>query len=541
MVEPVSVKELSQLHKRYVDLSDRFKAAWTFHQFLQGLKKVFAEPAITTEGFSFQHLYARLKGISQSLNTAATTQLRDQLEQVENELNERIEMLRGEDSKIEPSLLRQFFARVKNYDEKILIQLLRFYMATQQGRPWEPAQLDKADFLLTKLGEEIQELRIAPIERDPTRLRSVLQGLWAILKIESPSEEQADSICKEILSLRQAVGSVRSLDQLNEKDLVRKYRAKKHSFGALLFVPKVALTVLEANLHLRETIQKLYQMEEQRIAAEYQEVFELERGAPSVAPELDVELRDFRQDIERFERHLGERNVRLNELAHIRERVRYLIPRLRESGAREVGSRGDDTGETVAVAASDYAVAAPLAAGSERRELDEEGIPKVRPEQTLRIRTAHAEILGDSLRRLLKVLEGSDWEASAKAVTVTPEARPLRLQPRDVLAYRRLHAPESCDQPLEQFLLETAAIRVRITEEAEEIIGLLDEQPEVREGQLFDQARETTRLADAFDYRFSHFISQALQDGRFAEAQNLQTSRMRLLRDYSGLWLLAFG
>jgi hypothetical protein len=30
----------------------------------------------------------------------------------------------------------------------------------------------------------------------------------------------------------------------------------------------------------------------------------------------------------------------------------------------------------------------------------------------------------------------------------------------------------------------------------------------------------------------------AIQDGNFAEAQALQLLRMRLIRDYSGLWLL---
>ena len=34
------------------------------------------------------------------------------------------------------------------------------------------------------------------------------------------------------------------------------------------------------------------------------------------------------------------------------------------------------------------------------------------------------------------------------------------------------------------------------------------------------------------------FIDAAVQDGNFGEAQQLQLLRMRLIRDYSGLWLL---
>ena len=34
-----TVQELSVLHRRYADISHRFRAAWTFHQFLQSLGK----------------------------------------------------------------------------------------------------------------------------------------------------------------------------------------------------------------------------------------------------------------------------------------------------------------------------------------------------------------------------------------------------------------------------------------------------------------------------------------------------------------------
>jgi hypothetical protein len=55
---------------------------------------------------------------------------------------------------------------------------------------------------------------------------------------------------------------------------------------------------------------------------------------------------------------------------------------------------------------------------------------------------------------------------------------------------------------------------------------------------VFARAGQTTRLADRYVRRFSHFIDQAVQEGDVAEAQVLQVLRMRLIRDYSGLWLL---
>ncbi len=94
------------------------------------------------------------------------------------------------------------------------------------------------------------------------------------------------------------------------------------------------------------------------------------------------------------------------------------------------------------------------------------------------------------------------------------------------------------DTEVESFVLEAAALRLRINQEAAEIAELLDETAVTKDAPVFERARATTRVADAFVQRFSSFIDVAIQDGNFVEAQQLQLLRMRLIRDYSGLWLL---
>ena len=70
------------------------------------------------------------------------------------------------------------------------------------------------------------------------------------------------------------------------------------------------------------------------------------------------------------------------------------------------------------------------------------------------------------------------------------------------------------------------------------IAELLDETAVTKDAPVFERARATTRAADAVVQRFSSVIDVAVQDGNFIEAQQLQLLRMRLIRDYSGLWLL---
>ena len=60
-----------------------------------------------------------------------------------------------------------------------------------------------------------------------------------------------------------------------------------------------------------------------------------------------------------------------------------------------------------------------------------------------------------------------------------------------------------------------------------------------REAPIFDRARRTTQLAEEFVKEFGERIDAEVRSGSFGEAQQMQLLRMRLIRDYSGLWLLA--
>ena len=121
-----------------------------------------------------------------------------------------------------------------------------------------------------------------------------------------------------------------------------------------------------------------------------------------------------------------------------------------------------------------------------------------------------------------------------------PEVFALRVEVREVEAYRRIFGKKDCDRELEQFLLESAALRLRINEEAQEIASLLDETSVTGDSVVFARARLTARIADAYLWRFNHVLSELMLTGSLPECRQVQLLRMRLMRDYSGLWLLAF-
>ena len=512
-----TVQELGVLHRRYADTSHRFRAAWTFHQFLQSLGKTGQQQITDAHSVEFQNLYAELKEISQNLSTADSDRQKVRLEAVERRLEQLIDELDEEDNKVAPYYLRQFFRRVKSYDEKILTQLVKFYLYTQHGEIWPTDRLDKVDFLLARMSEEEDDRTGEPRLRDHRRLSEIFHGLWGMVGASMPDADFLAAKRQEIEGIRQEVTAFESLDQLNETRLIPRYRDLKHDLGNLFLEPSLLLAIQETNLVLKSRIQTLYGKEERRIVAEYQRVFELEREVP-VDRELDQELVQFRQEIERFEAQLQSQELKLEDLATIRARVRELLPRLAAAGGRSLAST-----ERRAPLAEDGQY---LAAAADAE-----------PDSPL---TAQEDLLGEYYRRLVEALRGVDPELPPERTVVHQEVFPLRIEPREVIAYRRLYGRANCDRELEQFLLEAAALRMRINEEAQEISGILDETSVTGDSIVYARARWTARTADAYLWRFHHVLDEAVLAGNVTEGRHLQLLRMRLMRDYSGLWLLAY-
>jgi hypothetical protein len=516
-----TVQELSTLHRRYSDISHRFRAGWTFHQFLQSLGKSLLQRVEDPYSTDFQDLYAGLKEISQSLNASESDRLRSRLEQIDQRLTDLQEALDAEDSRVPPDLLRQFFRRVRSYDEKILTQLVKFYLYVQRRESWEPDRLDKVDFLLARLSEEEDERGGDPRLGDYRHLSEIFQGLWALLDVPYPGEEVLRERKGAVEAIRAEAGRIDTLDQLNESALIRRYRDLKHGLGSLYFQPDLLLTIQDTNLGLKNRVNKLYRQEEQRIVAEYQRVFELEREVP-VDRELDLELAEFREAIERFERKLQREEFKLEDIALIRQRVREILPRLTASrpaadetpsGTVRIPPDLMGTGEIVLAGSAE---AARAALGDKE------------------------EVLGGPYRRLVQALHDTSQELQPERVVLLAEIFPLRLEAREVVAFRRLFGQRECDRGLEQFLLEAAALRMRVNEEAKEITSVMDETSVTGDSPLYAGARATARTADEYLWRFSHVLGTVVLSGDGAEARQIEVLRMRLMRDYSGLWLLAF-
>lgn len=504
----MSAQELNRVHRRYIKISNGFKSAWTFHQFIQGLRKVFVDEGPPPYEADFQTIYAELKEVSKNLSEVTVNQAEEQLDRVEKGLTPIVQNLFAADNEVSPGLLRQFFQRVKNYDDNILSQLVRFYLFFRD-EGWNRDRLDKADYLTTKVCEELQPSSDIYVMRDRTQARELAQGFWAALGAEPVEEVEVAALLEELEQVREEFAGAESLDDLNREHLVQRYRDFKHRLGDTFFQPRVLQAIIDTNLVLKNHVKRLYKRDEERIVAEYQQVFELEREVP-IDLDLKQDLAEFRSTVEQFEKRLGGESVRLDELAGLREQVRKILPRL------QLEASGSST----------------IPTPPELREEKEAPVTGGQP--------AEEHYVEAQYRSIVKVLDDTSSSIEAKRVTFQPEVFSLGLDPREVVAYRRIFSDEECDRDLEEFILRAAALRHRIEQDVDKIKGILDDSAVSRDAPAFREARPTVRFGDFFLRRFDHLAEQAVLDQDHGRARLLQILKMRLIRSYAGLWLMLY-
>ena len=209
--------------------------------------------------------------------------------------------------------------------------------------------------------------------------------------------------------------------------------------------------------------------------------------------------------------------MRLAELAQLRQRVRDLVPKLRRQPA-EV-----DTD----------AIVPPLELRDYLNKAAGEGdfeLPAAPP--------VVDEAIRQQFDALISMLDDSTPTMDARKVALQPEVFDLGIEPREIIAYRRLYSGSICDRELEEFVLRAAALRMRIEQEVGEIKGILDDTTITRRAPQYVKARETVRMSDLYLREFEHRMETAVLEGDGEEARALQVLKMRIMRGYSGLWLM---
>jgi hypothetical protein len=505
------VVELSALHARYVRVTDRFKAVWTYHQFASGAFRNLLGAGVPYT-IEFDRLYDSIKHVSSMLNAAQTTSATQALDRVEATLDRVTHTLLEADDRIAASVLRRFFEKLKRQDDDIIQFLIKFYCYADAV---EADRRDKLDFLFTRLGEDYAPMRGEYVQRESLPLRQRVIALVSLLRIAAAPQEEVIRIIRALRSMRDGIASVERFDDLVERNLVRNARAFKHRVGDLYFHPDVLMAVIELNIEAKNRYLRLYAPEEQRLLEETEKLVAhgsaLERNFGGLAEELER----FRVQKERFDVARAESNVKSDMVARLKASMNSILAQL-DRGIEE-----------------DVEIAPPL---------PESFFDETRQSEEVLERFGRNESLLEFLQRIAGGIGMVDISVDPDEVVQLPCARELRLEPWEAAAYQKLfdrraaEAEEDNDE-LWMLYLRAAALRIKVDEEAT-ILATAMAAGVRPEPELLARAKKSLDLAKELDEQFGDLLQEAVYYANRHILHQLYRSRFRLLRGFSGLWLI---
>ncbi len=151
------------------------------------------------------------------------------------------------------------------------------------------------------------------------------------------------------------------------------------------------------------------------------------------------------------------------------------------------------------------------------------------------------EILQPYIDRTIEALRSVDPELTGRRIARLRPLKDLRLEAWEVSAYQWLYshgAHHADDDPTAVWRLfaEAAALRIKIEEEATELSAIPSQT--VLPPALRQNAEQSLVLARQLDQNFNDLMNDGAVAADSVDIDHLYRSRFRLLRSFSGLWLI---
>ena len=325
----MSVERIQLLHEDYIRLTERFKALWTFHQFLRGIYKTFfsSEPGYAID---FNTLYEEVKGVATAIQGTLADSAADRIREISGRLEGIARQLRDVDRKVSPSFVRRFFDRVRPQDEKIALYLLRFYFSQSDV---DEDVVDKVDFLATVAATGRPEPDAAT-----SRPRPAIQRLFEAVTSSSvwPRIESgiAPSIVRAFDELASDMAQAQEFEQLLTDRLLNNARTMKRRVASGLSNPEILTAVAWCNLTTRAVFHRLYEREERRLDEATGRITDLERELTRGGedPASAEEFQRFRESRIRFDRQAMDRNLRAQHVVELKRAIGEVLDKFDVSG-----------------------------------------------------------------------------------------------------------------------------------------------------------------------------------------------------------------
>jgi hypothetical protein len=511
----MSAVDIGVLHARYVRLTDRFKSVWTYHQFASAVFKNFLSAPLPYT-IDFQSTYDRIKSVSATLNAAQASEAAANIDLCDLALERASEPLLRVDDQITTPIVRRFFEKLKKQDETIVQNLIKFYFYADAV---EADRRDKLDYLFTRIGEDFMAERGEYWSRDSLEFRERIIALVSLLRANEAPKEEVVRVILAVRTLREQIQSATRFEDLTQKNLLRNARQFKHRLGDFYFNPDVLLAIVELNVATKNKFLHLYHEDEKRIVEDSQKLLEhgdaIERNFGDTNPELLQEIARFRSAKETFDRSRATSNVKHDTITQLKQSMTNILAQL-DSGL------GLDEEETTADLPPAFFTETELSA----RIIGRFG----------------SDLLQPYLARIATVVDPIDALLMPEEAAEMPAPRELRLEPWEIAAYQKLfdrRPAEAEDDSEELWMLyvRAAAVRMKIDEEAT-MLAASRAAGVNADAELMNKAKGSLDCAKELDEQFNDCLHEAVYYTNARIVHQLFRSRFRLLRGFSGLWLI---
>jgi len=525
-----TIRDLNEFHRAFTRLTEKFKVFWAFHQFL---KAMYGEALGEAPGYQidFQGLYDRIRSVPSILSTKPGDEVLETLQRLDARLDAARDILATADVRISASRVRRFLENSHGEDERLHLSLSRFYFLLPE-LPDEA--FDKLDFLLTLVGsrQSLDDGRF--LARFPLEFEKLFGSLLALVHRTEPSEDLIAERVTDFAVLRRDIVSCTTFDELTGRGLLDRLRRLKRTLGASFYSTDVLRAIVETNLAAKNRFRDLYEAEERWILEASGRLLEAgSSGALGKGP-LEAAFQEFRAAREAFERQRREGvGVRVREVVRLAEAIEPLLARL---GG---GEPGDDAGMLPFPEAVE---AVPDAGFLANPEIDG-GPPPPEPTQQSRHEALTRDpVTAPQASRLLYLVEALEEGTESGRAASHGSLASLRLEPWEVRAVRRLAEGGNAageERARDLLFFDAATLRLRLDEDAQVLRAGAGPGTDAEElARRLEEAPGALSRAQELDRRFRQELEGAVAWEEPESLNALHRSRFRLLRTFSGLWLL---
>jgi hypothetical protein len=350
-------------------------------------------------------------------------------------------------------------------------------------------------------------------------------------------------LVEAVRAIREELESIETYSALVESKVYERYRRLKQRLGKTALHPSILIEIVSTNVVAKNRFKDLYEAEESKVVENTNRIFDIERYLdrhPELASEgIKKQLEEFRTLRARYEVSARKDNVKRDDITEMTRAMQGVLALFDPASNRPLGEYSNEEAVSPTARTASHRVMQPEENGyaHEEEETTEPGegtsFESILPPDPL---------LNGTLHKIMFALEMIVWNRLPTQITDAPEIRNLQLESKEIETFRKLADGDvdkaDPDWELDLFFLTSAALRVKMEEETNEITRLEHADNPDRLYEVIEHSARSLERARDTDRRFQWFIDDMLFRGDTQQLEYIYRSRFRFLHAYSGLWLV---